>query len=280
MAAMPLAELAANHTTVVRTPQAAVLTTALLASGHVATRTADGEVTAADVTADVVGLIAAQEGVTVLGLAEQRDDSSTSSTSSPATRRQWHEQAHPRRDPRARHHAVVHDHHGDHDPHDPRVHAARRVRRQACPDVGDQEYVHRVLSISTVSSPVLLGVGIAAMAGEFRHGTSVPNFLISPHRREIVVAKLITITGLGAVVGATSFGLAVAVALPALDHKGVHHLAGDTPQMWIGATLATALFGALGVALGSITRNVVIAIIAWVAASAGIATWSVRRRDI
>ena len=74
MAAMPLTELAANHKTVVRTPQAAALTTALLASGHVATRTADDEVTVADVAADVVGLIAAQEGVTVLGLAERRDD--------------------------------------------------------------------------------------------------------------------------------------------------------------------------------------------------------------
>ncbi|MCU1361452.1 MAG: transporter related protein [Ilumatobacteraceae bacterium] len=74
MAAMPLAELAGNHKTVVRTPQAAALTTALLAAGHIATRTADDEVTVADVTADVVGLIAAQQGVTVLGLAEQRDD--------------------------------------------------------------------------------------------------------------------------------------------------------------------------------------------------------------
>ncbi len=74
MAAMPLADLAANHKTVVRTPQAAALTTALLTSGHVATRTGDAEVTVADVAADVVGLIAAHEGVTVLGLAEQRDD--------------------------------------------------------------------------------------------------------------------------------------------------------------------------------------------------------------
>ncbi len=77
----------------------------------------------------------------------------------------------------------------------------------------------------------------------------------------MVVAKLITISGVGAVVGATSFGLALAVAVPALSHKGIHHLAGDTPQMWIGATVATALFGALGVALGAITRNMVIAII-------------------
>ena len=121
--------------------------------------------------------------------------------------------------------------------------------------------IHGVLSVRAVSSLVLLGVGIAAMAGEFRHGTSVPTFLISPRRRDVVMAKLVTISGLGGVVGATSFGLAVAVAVPALGHKGIHHLAGDTPQMWIGATLATALFGAAGVALGSITGNTVIAII-------------------
>jgi ABC-2 type transport system permease protein len=127
--------------------------------------------------------------------------------------------------------------------------------------VGDREFVHGVLSISAVSSLMLLGVGIASMAGEFRHGTSVPTFLITPRRRDVVVAKLVTITGLGAAVGAVSFGLALAVAAPALGHQGVHHLAGDTPQMWLGATVATALFGALGVALGSITRNMVVAII-------------------
>lgn len=74
MAATPLAELAANHKTVVRTPQAEVLTTALLAAGYAATRTSGDEVTVADVTADVVGRIASQQGVVVLGLAEQRDD--------------------------------------------------------------------------------------------------------------------------------------------------------------------------------------------------------------
>ena len=74
MASQPLSDLAANHTTVVRTPQAAELTTALLASGHDATHTGGDEVVVADVSADIVGLIAAQIGVTVLGLAERRDD--------------------------------------------------------------------------------------------------------------------------------------------------------------------------------------------------------------
>jgi hypothetical protein len=138
------------------------------------------------------------------------------------------------------------------------------------------------------------------LAGEFRHGSSVPTFLISPRRRDVVMAKLVTITGLGAVVGATSFGLAVAVAVPALAHKGIHHLAGDTPQMWIAATIATALFGAAGIALGSIIpvgANMsithtgdstgllqpwvaLIVLVTWVVASSGVATRSILRRDV
>jgi ABC-type transport system involved in multi-copper enzyme maturation permease subunit len=130
------------------------------------------------------------------------------------------------------------------------------------PDIDDSTYVHGVLSISAVSSLVLLGVGITSMAGEFRHGTSLPTFLVAPRRREVVLAKLITIAGVGAVLGAVTFGLAAATAIPALGHKGIHHLTADLPQMWIGAVMATALFGALGVALGTITRNMVVAIVA------------------
>ena len=127
--------------------------------------------------------------------------------------------------------------------------------------VRTDELIHHTLAVSAFTSIVLLGVGIAAMAGEFRHGTSVPTFLITPRRRAVVVAKLVTVTGLGAIVGAVSFGLAVAAAVPALTHHGIHHLAGDTGQMWVGATVVTALFGTLGVALGAITRNMIIAII-------------------
>jgi len=134
-------------------------------------------------------------------------------------------------------------------------------------DIGSSDFIHQVLSVSSGSSMVMLACGISMMAGEFRHGTSTPTFLITPRRRDVVLAKLAAVMGIGAVVGAVTFGLGVAVAIPSLSHEGVNHLAGDTPQMWIGAALATALYGALGVALGAITRNTVVAIIgavAWV----------------
>jgi hypothetical protein len=42
---------------------------------------------------------------------------------------------------------------------------------------------------------------------------------------------------------------------------GVHSLPVDLAQLWLGATLASSVYGLLGVALGSLTRNTVAAIV-------------------
>jgi ABC-2 type transport system ATP-binding protein len=74
LAAAPLHELGGKAVTVVRTPHASVLMTALLAAGHPARRTGDREVRVPGVGPDAVGLVAAHEGVVVTGLSEERDD--------------------------------------------------------------------------------------------------------------------------------------------------------------------------------------------------------------
>ena len=74
VAAMPLANLAAHRNTVVRTPHADALAIALIAAGQEIVRTANDEITVIDTKAELVGLIAAQEGVAVLSLVEERDD--------------------------------------------------------------------------------------------------------------------------------------------------------------------------------------------------------------
>ncbi len=127
--------------------------------------------------------------------------------------------------------------------------------------LGTPDSIHHVLAAAALTSMVMLAVGISAIAGEYRHSTSIPTFLITPRRRDVLIAKLITVTALGAIVGAVGFGLSLAAAVPALSSRGVHHLAGDTPQMWVGCVIVSALFGALGVALGALTRSTVVAII-------------------
>ena len=72
--------------------------------------------------------------------------------------------------------------------------------------LGSSDGIHRVLGSAALTSMVMLGVGIAAMAGEYRHNTSIPTFLITPRRRDVIVAKLITITGVGAIVGGLIVG--------------------------------------------------------------------------
>ncbi|MDQ1397464.1 MAG: type transport system ATP-binding protein [Acidimicrobiaceae bacterium] len=73
-AAKPLADLGSGTVTVVRTPDATRLLAALTASGYPARIGGTDRVEAPGVPADVVGRIAAQAGIVIAGLAEERDD--------------------------------------------------------------------------------------------------------------------------------------------------------------------------------------------------------------
>ena len=127
--------------------------------------------------------------------------------------------------------------------------------------LGSNEQIHHVLAVSAVTSLAMLALGIAAMANEYRHGTIAATFLVTPRRHGVVTAKLAVIGLTGVVVGAAAFTLTLAIAVPALSARGVHHLAGDTPWLLLGTALATGLFGLLGVAVGALFRNTVVAVI-------------------
>jgi len=127
--------------------------------------------------------------------------------------------------------------------------------------LGSVENVNKVFSVAALSTMIALAVGIVMVAGEYRHRTVMSTYLGEPRRGRVAIAKLMTAGGLGAVTGAGAFGLALAIAMPMLSAKGVHHLPVDVGRMWLGATVASCCFGMLGVALGSITRHTVGAIV-------------------
>jgi ABC-2 type transport system permease protein len=129
------------------------------------------------------------------------------------------------------------------------------------PALGTVDNVSKVFSIAALSTMVAMAIGIVAIAGEYRHRTIAGSFLAEPRRHRVLVAKLAAVGGLGVAIGATTFGLAYAIAVPMFAAKGIHHLPIDVPRLWLGTTLATACFGLLGVALGALTRNTVAAII-------------------
>jgi ABC-2 type transport system permease protein len=108
----------------------------------------------------------------------------------------------------------------------------------------------------------VLLLGVMLMSGEFRHGTITQTLLVTPNRWKVLAAKLIG----GAVLG-FSFGLiaelfSLALGVPLLALKGVDPAFGSESVEFVVATLlATTMCGMLGVALGSVIRNQVVAIV-------------------
>jgi ABC-2 type transport system permease protein len=141
------------------------------------------------------------------------------------------------------------------------------VPNPAGPAFGSTDHVNHALSISALTSMVMLAIGVLIIGGEYRHRTIMQTFLGEPRRARVLAAKAVTALGLGAVLGAATFGIAYAEALVIYGARGVHSLPVDVAQLWLGATAATALYGLVGVALGALTRNTVAAVIgaiAWV----------------
>jgi ABC-2 type transport system permease protein len=108
----------------------------------------------------------------------------------------------------------------------------------------------------------VLLLGVMLMSGEFRHGTITQTFLITPNRWKVLGAKLVAGAVLGFAFGAAAELFALVLAVPLLELKGVDLAFGDEANsLVIGTILATTICGMLGVALGSVIRNQVVAII-------------------
>lgn len=129
------------------------------------------------------------------------------------------------------------------------------------PAFGSTDHVNHALSVSALTSMVMLAIGVIIIAGEYRHRTIMQTFLGEPRRARVLAAKAVTAVGLGAILGAATFGIAYAEAVIIYGARGVDSLPVDVAQLWVGATVATALYGLVGVALGALTRNTVAAII-------------------
>ena len=76
------------------------------------------------------------------------------------------------------------------------------------------EGITAVFSAASAGGLLLLLLGITMMAGEFRHNTATPTFLITPDRRRVIAAKLAAGSVVGVLATAVSSLLTLAIALP------------------------------------------------------------------
>jgi ABC-2 type transport system permease protein len=130
--------------------------------------------------------------------------------------------------------------------------------------------VGHVLAVTGTGALVVLVVGIVVSAGEYRHGTIADTFLTEPQRRRVLAAKLAVAAGLGLAVGAISAAASVGIAGLLYRAEGATFPFGDG-SVWLtlaGALVYNALFAVVGVALGALVRNQVLAValaLAWFA---------------
>jgi ABC-2 type transport system permease protein len=130
--------------------------------------------------------------------------------------------------------------------------------------------LERVLSVTGAGALVVLLVGILISAGEYRHGTSADTFLTTPRRHRVVLAKLCIGGAVGLAVGVVTSTVCVGVASLLFRTKGVAFPFSDG-DVWLtlaGTLVYATLFAVLGVAVGTMIRNQVLAValaLAWLA---------------
>jgi ABC-2 type transport system permease protein len=137
-------------------------------------------------------------------------------------------------------------------------------------DLESTEGIRRVLSVTGTGAILVLIVGIIISASEYRHGTAVDTFLTTPRRHRVVSSKLMVGAGVGLAAGAvTSLACLVGASiLYAVEGASFPFGDADVWRTLAGAIVYATLFAILGVALGSLIRNQVLAVaaaLAWLA---------------
>lgn len=108
----------------------------------------------------------------------------------------------------------------------------------------------------------VLLLGVMLLAGEFRHGTITQTLLITPNRWKVLTAKLVAGAILGLVFGVIAELFSLLITIPLLEAKGVDLVLGDEAASLVaGVVLTSTLCAMLGVALASVIRNQIAAII-------------------
>lgn len=125
--------------------------------------------------------------------------------------------------------------------------------------------VRTVLHVSASGAIFVLVLGIIISAGEFRQRTATDTFLTTPARWKVVTAKMTVGASAGVLFGALSASVAIAVANHVYTLKGYTFPLTSSGAWSVlgGAVLYATFFGALGAATGSLVRDQVTSIVAW-----------------
>jgi hypothetical protein len=128
----------------------------------------------------------------------------------------------------------------------------------------DPDLLAGVAGGAAFGAPLVLIVllGVISFTQEFRYGTATSTYLNEPHRARVLVAKLLTIAMLSVVVTTVALALSVPFGIALIRARDGDVTVGA--QFWQTVAvgfLVMAAYGAIGVALGALVRNQIVAVV-------------------
>jgi ABC-2 type transport system permease protein len=105
-------------------------------------------------------------------------------------------------------------------------------------------------------------LGVLGVTTEFRYQTITPTLLATPSRWTLVTAKMITYAILGVLYAAACVIIELLIAVPWLNAKGIDYSLGSNgvPHALISVFVVLALFGIIGLGVGALVKNQIVAV--------------------
>lgn len=128
----------------------------------------------------------------------------------------------------------------------------------------DPALLGQVLGISFGVPQVLITVlGVLAFTQEVRYGTITSTFLVEPRRSPVLVAKAVALVLAAVVIAAATLVVSVALITALIGAKDGNVTTGSRFGQVIAAVfVAMVLYGLIGLALGALLRDQIVAVIA------------------
>jgi ABC-2 type transport system permease protein len=134
--------------------------------------------------------------------------------------------------------------------------------------LGRAEDQRGLLSVGSLAGVFSALAGVMLVTSEYRFGTIRPTFLFTPRRSRVIAAKLAAGLLAGIAFGVVGEALGFAIGYATLAGRGIDYAlnADQTTLLLLGTLAGVALWGALGVGIGTIVRNqvgAIIGVLAW-----------------
>jgi ABC-2 type transport system permease protein len=128
--------------------------------------------------------------------------------------------------------------------------------------VASKADVPDVFASTNNASIAVFVLGVLGVTTEFRYQTITPTVLVTPSRWTLITAKMIAYAIIGAGYALACIVLELALTLPWLGSRNIDFDLGDPDlrRAIFGLFLVLALFGIIGLGVGALLRNQIVAV--------------------